>query len=147
LRWLLTKQEGRRLKITYDGVDGHLPSYPAGVSARIDRRREARRILIWIADARRTARAKHCLFHELAHLIVEPGGSSDLVSALTIAPAGSSDVPRFQCGCSEAVEREAETTAELLKEFTVSQLAPASITVSSGPGAILARRGGSLDVL
>jgi hypothetical protein len=147
LRALLRRQEGRAIQVIHDGRDGHLHSYPAAVSARIDRRLKARRILIWIADSPRTARAKHCEFHELAHLIVQPGQGEEIVSMVDATRTGTTSTPRFQCGCGEALEREVEATAGLLGDLMLGPLAPTTLTVSSGPGLVLARRAGGLDVL
>jgi hypothetical protein len=147
LKALLQRQEGRRIDVIHRGVDGHLYGTPAGYSARLDRRAKARRITVWVADPRRSARGQHCLLHELAHLIVQPGSGEPMVSIMR-PPGDSIGAPRFDCGCGEAVEREAEATAGLLGEFLVGPLTPTTVTVTSGSGLVLARHGGGThDVL
>lgn len=147
LKALLQRQEGRRIDVVHRGVDGHLYGSHAGHSARLDRRPQAKRITVWVADPPRSARGQHCLFHELAHLIVEPRNAESVISVLQ-PPGEGAGTPRFDCGCSEAVEREVEATAGLLGEFTVGPLAPTTVVVASGPGLVLGRHGGGThDVL
>lgn len=141
---LLEKQEGRRIDVEYQGLP-HLRGFDPSISARLDRRAERARILILVAESKRSDRARHCLTHEQSHMIVQP---RKLIVSTTSSDVDPGSGLEHRCESDDVIEREVEMTAHLLHELfdgTGALWNPRPL--ATGPGMVITRRGSSHGLL